>query len=118
VWANYKHLQLRWIAKTSRSAPNDSFLVQVNGDTGSNYLRQEVEWDHTNGTFYPLSGTTTCMVGGAAANTYANYFGSGYVNIYDINSATKNGVIYPSLDPSIFEVKFPNRDIKGRVVNQ
>lgn len=38
-------------------------------------------------------------------------------NVYDLNSATKNNVIYPSLDPSIFEVKFPNQDIKGRVVN-
>jgi len=26
-----------------------------------------------------------------------------------------NGVIYPSQDPSIFEVKYPNTDIKGRV---
>lgn len=38
-------------------------------------------------------------------------------NVYDLNSATKNGVIYPSLDPSIFELKFPNKDIRGRVVN-
>jgi hypothetical protein len=28
-------------------------------------------------------------------------------NVYDLNTATRNGVIYPSLDPSIFEVKFP-----------
>ncbi len=35
---------------------------------------------------------------------------------YDISSATQNQVIYPSLDPSIFEVKYPNSDIKGRVV--
>jgi hypothetical protein len=52
--------------------------------------------------------------------TYSNLFDSdsGYSgNVYDLSSATKNGVIYPSLDPSIFEVKFPNRDIKGRVVN-
>ena len=38
-------------------------------------------------------------------------------NIYDINQATRDGVIYPSIDPSIFEVKFPNSDIKGRVVS-
>ena len=38
-------------------------------------------------------------------------------NVYDLNPATKNGVIYPSLDPSIFEVKFPNQDIRGRVVS-
>jgi len=25
-------------------------------------------------------------------------------------------VVYPSLDPSIFEVKYPNQDIQGRVV--
>jgi hypothetical protein len=37
-------------------------------------------------------------------------------NIYDLATATKNEVVYPSLDPSIFEVKFPNKDIKGRVV--
>jgi len=37
-------------------------------------------------------------------------------NIYDINSASKDGIIYPSLDPSIFELKFPNTDIEGRVV--
>jgi len=36
-------------------------------------------------------------------------------NVYDIKSATLDSVIYPSLDPSIFEVKFPNKDIRGRV---
>jgi len=46
-------------------------------------------------------------------DTAQNYSG----NVYDLASATKNGVIYPSLDPSIFEVKFPNSDIKGRVIN-
>lgn len=35
---------------------------------------------------------------------------------YDITGATLNGVIYPSLDPSIFEVKYPDVDIQGRVV--
>ena len=37
-------------------------------------------------------------------------------NIYDIKTATKDGVIYPSMDPSIFEVKYPNKDIKARIV--
>ena len=35
---------------------------------------------------------------------------------YDIKGATINNVIYPSLDPSIFEVKFPTNDIQGRCV--
>ena len=36
---------------------------------------------------------------------------------YDIPGATLNGVIYPSIDPMIFEVKYPNSDIKGKTVN-
>jgi len=35
---------------------------------------------------------------------------------YDIKAATDNNVIYPSLDPMIFEVKYPNTDIQGKVV--
>ena len=43
--------------------------------------------------------------------------GSGYSgNAYDIVSATRDGVVYPSLDPSCFELKFPNVDIEGRAV--
>lgn len=46
------------------------------------------------------------------ATTSSGYSG----NVYDIESATRDGVIYPSLDPSIFEVKYPNQDILGKVV--
>ena len=35
---------------------------------------------------------------------------------YDISGATQNNVIYPSLDPMVFEVKYPDTDIVGRVV--
>jgi hypothetical protein len=35
---------------------------------------------------------------------------------YDIEGATTNNVIYPSIDPMIFELKYPNTDIKGKVV--
>ena len=37
-------------------------------------------------------------------------------NVYDLVTAERKGIIYPSLDPSIFEVKFPDNDIKGQVV--
>ena len=42
---------------------------------------------------------------------------SGYSgNEYNIEMATSNNVIYPSQDPCIFEVKFPDADIRGKVV--
>ena len=37
-------------------------------------------------------------------------------NEYDIAGAIKNNILYPSLDPSIFEIKYPNADIKGRAI--
>ncbi len=36
---------------------------------------------------------------------------------YDIKSATVNNVVYPSMDPSIFEIKYPDNDIIGKIVN-
>lgn len=46
-----------------------------------------------------------------------NKVGGSYSNVrYNIIDATKNKLVYPSLDPSVFELKYPNKDIQGRVV--
>jgi hypothetical protein len=37
-------------------------------------------------------------------------------NRYNIDEATKGKMVYPSLDPCIFEIKYPNKDIKGRAI--
>jgi hypothetical protein len=37
-------------------------------------------------------------------------------NRYNIDEAIKGKIVYPSLDPCIFEVKYPNKDIKGRAL--
>jgi hypothetical protein len=52
------------------------------------------------------------IVNKCRANNGVNY--SQYS--YNILEATKDKMVFPSLDPSVFEVKFPNTDIKGRVV--
>jgi hypothetical protein len=42
---------------------------------------------------------------------------SGYSQFaYDVVGATQDNVVYPSIDPMIFEVKYPDSDIQGRVV--
>ena len=49
--------------------------------------------------------------------SFDNLTGGNYSSYsYNLNSATKQGVIYPSLDPMIFEVRFPDIDSYGRVV--
>jgi hypothetical protein len=46
-----------------------------------------------------------------------NKWGSGYsANLYDVANATFNGVVYPSVDPAVFEIKYPDTDIRGRVM--
>ena len=48
--------------------------------------------------------------------TVTNKTGGKYsLNAYDVQGATKDNIVYPSYDPSIFEVKYPNDDIEGRV---
>ena len=50
--------------------------------------------------------------------TFNNLAGieSGYSQFkYDFATATKDGIIYPSLDPSLFEVKYLDTDIKGKI---
>ena len=37
-------------------------------------------------------------------------------NRYNVDEATKGKIVYPSLDPSIFEIKYPTKDIKGRAL--
>jgi hypothetical protein len=37
-------------------------------------------------------------------------------NVYNIEEATKDEIVYPSLDPSIFELKYLNNDIEGRAL--
>jgi len=50
-------------------------------------------------------------------NKNSTFHGDTYSdNIYDMLSATKDGIVYTSVDPSIFELKFPNSDIEGKVV--
>lgn len=44
-------------------------------------------------------------------NGYSNYR-------YDIPSATREGIIYPSLDPMIFEIKTPDSDIRGKITTK
>jgi hypothetical protein len=35
---------------------------------------------------------------------------------YDVAGALRNGVLYPSLDPAVFEIRYPQVDIQGRVI--
>lgn len=47
---------------------------------------------------------------------FENKVGGNYSEYaYDIKGATRGNIVYPSYDPCIFEIKFPEIDIQGRV---
>ena len=50
-------------------------------------------------------------------NVFNRFNGNYSPNKYGIKNATRDGIIHPPKDPSIFEIKFPDVDIRGRVVS-
>lgn len=79
--------------------------MQINGSIDTNALKVELD---------KVEGVQT-----VASFEIDNNFSAaaGYSgNVYNIGAATKHGIIYPSLDPCIFEVKFPDQDIRGRSI--
>ncbi len=64
-----------------------------------------------------LSGALTDLEGVQSIPMFEFFNASKYSgNVYNVEKATKNGILYPSIDPCIFEIKYPNNDIRGRVV--
>jgi hypothetical protein len=102
--ANSNEVILRCVNRLKQLFDNDR--MQINGTINISNLVSELD------TIQGVQSVSSFEI----VNLYDTNQGySG--NVYDLASATKNGVIYPSLDPSIFEVKFLDQDIKGRVVN-
>jgi hypothetical protein len=90
IAATYKHLQIRYISRCTRSDVGDSLGIQFNADTGANYTRHYL--DGNNGVVY-VGGSTSQNVSNsayqAAANNTANCFGAGVIDVLDYASANK-----------------------------
>jgi len=100
---NSAEVVLRCVNELKRILHNDR--MQINGPLNISNLISQL--DRLDGVQSIPSLEITNLIDSAAG-----YSG----NVYDIKGATKNGIVYPSLDPCIFEIKYPNADIKGRVV--
>jgi len=89
--STFKHLQVRYIARTSRSAEAEDLILQLNSDTGSNYSFHFLLGTGTNP---PAAGAganqTFIYVPTATASTAAaNNFGAGVVDILDYGNTNK-----------------------------
>jgi hypothetical protein len=88
--STYKHLQIRWLARSSDAASVVNLTTQLNGDTGSNYAWHRI---FGNGTSVGAGGSATqtnAIIGQiTGASTSANIFGVGVLDILDYSNTNK-----------------------------
>ena len=91
--STYQHLQIRYTARDARAVGINSFNMNFNGDTGSNYMRFHI-LAGDGATATASAGTTshTTILAGyeAAASAAANIFGTGIIDILDYANTNKN----------------------------
>ena len=88
---DYKHLQIRWVARGSNASNSNSLQMELNADTGNNYAR------------HYFTGTGSSVVSGdqtakeylirmtyPASQETADTFGAGVVDLLDAFSSSKN----------------------------
>ena len=91
----YKHLQLRVLARSysGGGVSNDGLNGYLNGDTGTNYVRHNLDGDGATATANAYTARPYMNIGSSAGSgTTANSYGVSIVDILDYTSTSKNKV--------------------------
>lgn len=87
----YKNLQIRYLARTSRSEINDSLGIRINGDTGAKYTAHYLYGNGSSALSGGYGSATYALNLPLAGNTTASgVFAGGVIDILDAFSSTKN----------------------------
>lgn len=94
--STYKHLQIRFLARTNRASLLDGIYIRVgNGsvDTGANYVQHSLLGDGASASAGAGTGQTYSVVTLTAGNTATSgVFGAGVIDILDYANTSKNKV--------------------------
>jgi hypothetical protein len=88
--STYKHLQIRYAARTSFASNGESIFMRINGDTGTNYSHHRLFGNGASVTSVNSFNTSVINVGFVASGAGSSIFGSGVVDFLDSYSTTKN----------------------------
>jgi hypothetical protein len=98
--ATYKHLQLRYMARSNRGIVTDAPIFRFNGNsTSSNYAMHSLDGDGASATAFAETSAAPNNFGGmrfntiTAASASASIFGVGILDIFDYNSTDKKKTI-------------------------
>lgn len=90
----FKHLQIRYIVRSSSAGSVDYAFMQFNGDTATNYSRHYVYGDGTTASSFAQATVNAIWAGQSpVASTTANIFGAGVIDILDYANANKNKTV-------------------------
>ena len=89
--STYKHLQLRFAARTTRNGAIDLINLRFNGDTGGNYSLHRLTGNGSSVASAGANGQSSFYVGIiAGATAGGSQFGAGVADLLDVYSTTKN----------------------------
>ena len=91
----YKHLQIRFVARSDRNQNADSSLMRFNGDTGSNYSWHSLRVADTSSVASEAATSQSYMRSGRTSSdtTTASVFAASIIDILDPYSTSKNTTI-------------------------
>jgi hypothetical protein len=107
--STYKHLQIRYVARSTRTEVNDGIQIRVNGNNGSNYSRHNLAAG--GGAVSSTAGvsvTSTISLPIPANSATGSAFGAGVIDILDAYSTTKNKTLrgFGGISSSFTEIAF------------
>jgi hypothetical protein len=90
----YKHLQIRGIARSTKTASPSDLRIQFNSNTSANYAGHELYGNGTSALAYAETSTTSAFADGIASDfNSANIFGAFVIDILDYASTNKNKTV-------------------------
>lgn len=92
ISATYKHLQVRFIARSTRSSAGDYMNMRFNSDSSSVYAKHDLNGDGGGGTAATAQATQAQIELNriSAANANASVFGAGIIDLLDYTNTSKN----------------------------
>ena len=90
-YSDYKHLQIRYSARSTSANTNNGLSMQFNGDTGSNYTFHRIQALTSSVDAYGRPSASTSLSTGriTGGNAQASAFGSGLIDVLDFGSTQR-----------------------------
>ncbi len=88
--STYKHLQIRFIGRSTNADTQDNLFINFNSDSGSNYTYHALYGDGSSAGAIAASSQTKAITGRiAAANATSGIFGVGVIDLLDYANTSK-----------------------------